>query len=123
MPVCCDPRKRLPLVLDADKDASPTPTFVFRYLSGRRFMELADMQEAALAANTTRDALAAIYNAIRVGLVGWHNVMDPDAAEPTPLAYDPARLEDVLSVSEAKELLDKLATSSRPSEDDQKKSE
>jgi hypothetical protein len=137
MPIYLDPKGKFDLTLASDKDKTPAPSFRFRYLNGRKWRKLAEIQdEIAKGAATGASGavtLDRIYEALRVGLVGWANVTTDDAevlgefnitpamqGEPMELPYKPELLDVIVGPGEANELLEGLVATIRPGADDVK---
>lgn len=108
MPIALEPGGRYPVVLEIDKDkpAATRPTFYFRALSGRKIKEatsyLAELKESA----NDDMAFVKFFDAVRVGLVGWEHMIDPETGE--PIAYDPQELDALVTPHEAMELFYKM---------------
>jgi hypothetical protein len=95
MPIALEAnRKPFPVVLksDAEKPEGQRPTFLFRVLTCREFNDL-----------TSHDAegIEGVLGTVCKMLVGWERMVGPDGEIP----YDPEKLQDLLTPSEAKELL------------------
>lgn len=144
MPIYLDPKGKFDLVLASDKGKTPEPSFRFRYLNGRKWAKLADIQDevnkAAAEGAAGSYALGKIFDALRVGMCGWKDVTTEDAEvvtefgipaeriqvqapSPVELPYKPELLDLILGPAEAKELLEGVVTHIRPTEDDRKNSE
>lgn len=96
MLIACDPNETADVTLPG-ADATPAerrPTFVYRHFTGRQIIERERLFDAA-------QGVEAVAVAVAVGLVGWRNVTDRDGR---PLAFDPAKIPDVLTPLELGEL-------------------
>lgn len=94
--------KQLELVLATDQELNEPPTFVFDYLPASRWTQAAGHFDSITAESKGAEAVAKIFDALRVGLRGWRNLKD---ANGNVIEYDPARLHEILTPEEAKELL------------------
>jgi hypothetical protein len=112
MPIALDPSKTFDLVLKSDEGKYPPPTFTFRYINGREWIGLAETLDGIQGANSGGKALRAIYDALRVPLVGWSNMGDHDFA--------PADLDLILNPGEAKELFEKVMANIQPGDAEKK---
>jgi hypothetical protein len=106
MPICFKPGRKITHVLKGDR-ADPSPArFTLSALSGEQAMDLAD-QLSALSdvakkkGLTGRQALKYVYDAVRPHVLGWDALRDADGKD---VPFDPAKLESILSVGEAREL-------------------
>ena len=122
MPIICDPTQTFKVVLAADENKDPQPAFLCRTLTMRQWREAAKLHDAAYRADTKDpDVVAdAVLAALRPLIVGWENVSDPDKKE-IPFAFE--KIEDVLIIDEAFELLSKAWKGQKPTVDEQKKSD
>ena len=100
MPAAIDPGGRYAVSLQIDKDKDPKPTFEFIFLTGRQQRQLLEIYEdigSDPAANVK--GLDKVFNMLRKFLTGWLNM---------PIDYDPAALEDLINLTEAMELINRL---------------
>lgn len=121
MPRALEPNQRFPYVLqfDRDKPEGEQPTFWFRSLSMREWKTLARLYDALDQDNVVK-RLDDVIAAIRIGLVGWNNLIDPDTGEQIP--YAPDELERLIDPFEANELFEALVGQNRATADDKKNS-
>lgn len=120
MPVAIDPNARVRFVLESDKGKSPEPAFFVRPLTMRVWRKLADTTDEMLKATEGNVAANKLIEAIKIGLVGWEGIVD---AKGNDIPFDPDKLEDIIDVDEAKELLDAVQDAGRLAREDKKKSE
>jgi hypothetical protein len=120
MPIALDPNKRFSVVLKSDRvgPEDQRPTFHCRYLSGREWLAVAELNDALLNSKTSREALETMYRLVGSSLTGWSNLRQADGTE---IAYDPTKLPDILNPAEIKEVLEAVMASIRPTADDKKK--
>ena len=120
MPIALDPNRRFSVVLKSDQTGpeDQRPTFHFRYLSGRDWMEVADLNDSILNSETSRQALERMYSLVGKSLTGWSAMRDASGAA---IEYDPAKLPELLNPAEIRELLEAVMGSIRPNADDKKK--
>lgn len=122
MPLVLEPDSTYEYVLsnDAGKPKEKQPTFIFKYLSSRKWRELArlsDKFDKDTAGDEGDAAMDAVFEAIKMALVGWRNMTWPDGKE---VEFDPDKLEDILMPDEAIELM-QAAVSQLPTAEDKKK--
>jgi hypothetical protein len=105
MAVGFDPQRPYDLWLDCFEDVSKEnrPCLVYRRITGREYGEMAKARE--LEGKSLNAEADAIYEALRIGLIGWKNQFNPETKE--PIEFDPAKLPDVVDPVEANELLNK----------------
>lgn len=105
MPLVLEPDSHYEYVLENDK-AKPKekqPTFIFKYLNSRKARELAKLSDKFQKDDAPDDAaMDAVYEAIKIALVGWRNMAWPDGKE---LEFNPEILDEILTLSESIELL------------------
>jgi len=126
MPLVLEPNATYEYVLDCDKEkpADKQPTFIFKYLSSREWKtaaKLSDKFDKKL--DSAKDgeigdvAVDAVFEAIKIPLTGWRNMTMPDGRE---IEFAAEKLEDILTPSEAMELM-RAAIDQLPSAKDKKK--
>jgi len=110
MPIAADPNQRFEIVLESDQalPEDERPVFVYRYLVKRKLGPIASLVERVTHAATDGDMPGhdELFDAIRTGLVDWRHMTDPEKQQ--ELAFDAARLEDLLTPGEAMEILFQL---------------
>lgn len=121
MPRALEPGATFDVVLACDKDKEPRPTFVFRALNGRDWKAVASLNDRLEKADNGTARIDLIFDAIRVGLTDWQNMVDPRTGEAIP--YNAADLDLLVDSVEAWELLGTMLHNGRVSADDKKKSE
>jgi len=121
VPIAFDPTQRLSVVLATDADKELPPTFYVRPLTLRetRAADTIDQRMRAAAQEPGSDPYAPLLDGIRVALVGWTQVTDL-AGE--MILYDPAKLEDVLTIEECFELMQKIVRAGALLKDEKKSS-
>ena len=119
MPLVLEPDSTYEYVLtnDAGKPKEKQPTFIFRYLSSRKWREVADLSDSFDKDDSGNAAMDAVFEAIKKTLAGWRNMTEPDGR---PVDFDIEKLEDIVTPGEAMELL-RAAVSQMPTVDDKKK--
>lgn len=126
MPIAIDPLQKFKISLssDIDKPEAERPAFIYRYATGRQWLEAKDFDRKIKEAKSDKDmpfdTISDLFDKLRFKLIGWENMNDPETGE--PISFNPAKLEDILTMSEAFELLG-LCLQQRVSEDDKKKLE
>lgn len=117
MPLACDPTAVQRIVLSDDQAAAAPPTFLYRYLTYRQQIELSRFQEslpdAAASAFEKQEAF------LTSGLVGWEHITDPATGQPMP--FDPTRILDVVTLTEAQEILSRRLLGNLPDLEAKKK--
>ena len=98
MPIALDPSETFEVSLPADegKAAETRPVFVCRFLTARRWREMARVGDESPEALTGEDVLDRAVHALRLSLCGWRGL-------PVEYAED-ADLLDLLTVGEVWEL-------------------
>ena len=106
MPLILEAKRTFKVVLETDKEKENRPYFEFKYLSGRKWKEVADEADAIDDSGSGRAAIDQLFKCLQLGLVGWGFMTDPVTDE--PIDYDPERLDDIVTIKEAHELLAKF---------------
>lgn len=119
MPLVLEPKAKFEVVLDCDskKYKEKQPTFIFKYLSSRKWKEMARLSDAFDKDDSGETAIDTVFKAIGMSLVGWRNMTDPDGSE---IAFDAESLDDIVTPAEALELM-QAAVSQLPTPEDKKK--
>lgn len=112
---------RVSLNSDVRIAADRRPAFLFRPVTGRMWKKAESLRKERHEASDPTELVDKICEMLRVGLVGWENMTDPDTGKPLP--YDPAELDRLLLLREAMELVDEMLTGGQVSPDDKKKSD
>lgn len=103
MPVLLETNQEFDVVLESDKNKVNPPKFVFKALSCRDWRKLAKLADA-ISAGSTDDAIDTIFGMLKIGLVNW----DLLTANGSKIPFNPDDLEDIITLSEANELLEKF---------------
>ena len=106
MPIALEPGGTYKVVLETDKGKSPEPAFLFPYLTGRQQRNLVDLFSQASPEPGKLVGLQEvdlIFDTCRKFLTGWVNI---------PIEFDPNKLEDVVTIQEATQLLIALSVQS-----------
>lgn len=133
MPRCLDPNSAFDLVLSGDegKPVDDRPFFRFRPFTvgqwKRALVELSKIERLDESdPDAMGEALAAACGLLRGSIVGWGNMYDesnvPEGADAPAIDFDPAKLEDVLALDEAMELVQRLTKGQTITLEDKKKS-
>lgn len=121
MPLILDPEATFEVVLDYDKkkDKKVRPVFVFKYLSARQWKKLAEIHDNFIEWSKigTDSILNHTFEGLRMVMVDWRNMK---TAKGESIEFDMEKLEDMLTPSEADELLI-AAVQQAPSVEDKKK--
>lgn len=119
MPLVLEPDSTYEYVLSCDKSKpeEKQPTFIFKYLSSRKWREVAKLSDTFDKDDSGETAIDAVFEAIKKTLTGWKNMNEPNGQE---IKFDAGKLEDIVTPSEAMELL-RAAVSQMPTVDDKKK--
>ena len=120
MPLILSPGRTYKHVLSGDRDSGQEklPTFIFKYLSSREWIKVSEQNDRFEAATGGPEVMAVVYEVIREVLVGWENLVDPE--DQKEITYDPDKLEDILTMREATELM-QVAIAQAPMPEDKKK--
>jgi hypothetical protein len=118
MPLILEPESTFEYVLDYDK-AKPKdkqPTFIFKFLSSRKWKEIAGLSDIFDKGESGEAAVDVVFKAIRGSLTGWRNMKNPDGSE---ITFDADLLDDIVTPAEAVELM-QAAVSQMPTAEDKK---
>jgi hypothetical protein len=101
MPLALDPDETFSLVLKTDesKPVDSRPAFLFRFLTARKFREVQRLRQEASDEKNNEKCASLIRDALVAGLNGWKNMAD--------IAYTPDAIDDVLTIVEKWELLNR----------------
>ena len=123
MPVALDPERTFFVVLDTDKEkpADTQPRFICRFLTTRKWREVAGAVDAVSETpNQTSEAVFdSLIGAAETVLCGWENMIGPDGKV---IRYDPGKIEDVLNPAEISELVYKALKGADLDADEKKRS-
>lgn len=111
MPRLLDPTFTVEAVLEYDRQKDNPPTFIFRALSVREYMQLGARYEDSTGSDA--DNMRRLVACLREGLVGWRNMPGHDT-------FDADKLEDILTLHEAAELTELMLAGQNLDEDDLK---
>jgi hypothetical protein len=119
MPLVLEPDSTYEYVLscDAHKPKEEQPTFIFKYLSSRKWREVAKLSDTFDKDDAGNAAIDAVFEAIQKTLAGWRNMIEPNGKE---IEFDAKKLEDIVTPAEAMELL-RASVSQMPTVEDKKK--
>ena len=118
MPLALEPNATYRVILESDQDKAKPPYFEFRYLSGREWKELSRKAEQLEAATTGAEAIDNTYDILKIGLVGWGNMVDPGSGREIP--FKPNEIDALLTINETHELLEKFRNQAIDAEDKKK---
>ena len=127
MPLATNPNQTFLVSLSTDIDIpeETRPAFRYRYSSGAHWRRIKEFHAAVMSANVDTDmpfdTIDTLFDHLRDRLVGWENMTDPDNAD-AQLSFEPGRLNELLTLGEAFELLT-LKMSQLPDDKDKKKLE
>lgn len=120
MPIATDPNSRLRVVLECDKGKSPEPAFFVRPSTLRVWRKSVEIEQSRHKAETPDQALNYLLEGIRLGLIGWENMIDEDGK---PIEYATENLDLVIGLEDAHELLSYVQSAGLLLIQDKKKSE
>jgi hypothetical protein len=121
MPLTCNPDSTYDVVLECDKHKEPDnqPAFVFQYLTGRKWKEVANLSDSFESASGGAAMLDLAFDTIKIALVGWKNLTNSKGEE---IPFNLNELDNILTMTEATELM-QAAVSQNVTVDDKKKLE
>jgi len=121
MPLTCDPDSTYDVVLEIDKDKEPDkqPKFIFQYLTGRKWKEVANLSDAFDEAKGGAAMLDLAFDTIKVALIGWKNLTNSKGED---IPFNLNELDNILTMTEATELM-QAAVSQNVTVEDKKKLE
>lgn len=119
MPLALDPEQKIviSLQLDQNKSEEVRPSFIVRFLSGRDRRKISENINEALKSKSDDDSEKLIFDAVKIGLVGWKNIVNR-AGEVIP--FDINLLPEILTDLEMWELIGLMLKKTRLSEIDLK---
>jgi hypothetical protein len=117
MPRVLAPGATIRVVLESDQSepVESRPTFLFRALSAREWMAVAEAAEA----DKKQTHIAMVLKLERIALIGWEN-MNRDG-QPIPFSLED--LDAIVDIGEAIELFEKFVNATKLSPADKKKLE
>lgn len=128
MPLALNPKAKFTVVLKSDlhKTTKERPVFLYRYLNGHEWDQVASssdrLQELKEQADAEgKDANSIVFEAAGTGLVGWKNMIDPKTKKGIPFRTGVKQLKKIVGQSEALELIGKILQQQKPTEKDLKK--
>lgn len=106
MPLATNPNRRFWVTLESDAylPEAERPRFQYRFLTGAEWERVAALLDGLDTSPGVGKAVETIFAAATTGLADWDRIVGPDGEA---LAFDPARLKEVLTVVEALELANK----------------
>ncbi len=119
MPLALEPNETFEIILESDKDKprETQPRFIYQYLTCRQWRQIARVQDEIEQQKDADAIMDKIFSAATTNLIGWVNMVHPQSG---PIPFDANKLEDLVGLAEAQELIVKLI-SQRPSPEDKKK--
>ncbi|HIJ70652.1 MAG TPA: hypothetical protein HPP87_04725 [Planctomycetes bacterium] len=119
MPLATNPRARFEVVLESDKGLPEDrrPKFIYRYLTGHQQKEIADIIDSIGRAKFGKEGIDRIFRAAKIGLIDWQNICNGDGK---PVDFDPEKLEQILGMTEALEMAQKVLGQAPDFEDKKK---
>jgi hypothetical protein len=120
MPIALDTNEKYRYVLSTDrsKPADKQPALIFHYPTCREVRQIANKFDEAEAAKTVGEGIDMRCEAIKIILCGWENFTDRDGS---PIPYDPAKIDEVLSDTDFTELNARLLREMSMSEVEKKR--
>lgn len=110
---------KVSLPCDIDVEEDKRPYFMLKYLSGKDWVEVGAIDEAIEKGEVknTKDIFDKLLNAVKIGIAGWGNMLDP--VTDTAIPFNDKNLPLVLNPVDAQELL-MLIMSQKPTATDKK---
>ncbi|MBN1377860.1 MAG: hypothetical protein JXA04_01340 [Gammaproteobacteria bacterium] len=104
MPIALDPDSTFKIILrsDEDKPEDSKPAFIFKYPTGRQWRKIAQVQDNLDDIESSNDLANKVFDSVKTLLVGWENMVDTTGQ---CIGYDQEKLEDILTLPEAEELI------------------
>jgi hypothetical protein len=107
MPLALDPDATFDLVLatDQERPEESRPSFIFRFMANRHWKELAHVADHLdeLGVQGIDAVLGRMEDVLKLGLVGWKNMVDPATRKVIP--YDPQDFDRLVTPAEMSELM------------------
>lgn len=122
MPIFLEPGQRYPIVLESDKGKIPTPTFYAKSQSMRGQLAISEVLDQLTSDDsvTTEKLFDATKEKLGEVIFDWSNMIDPETKKEIPFSKN--LFLDVLTYSEARELLRKIAYNMHYASPEEKKS-
>jgi hypothetical protein len=126
MPLACDPSQTYKVSLDSDLEKNPKPAFLFRYLARRAYLAFEAQYHQTFKKADLVDAppnpdphhrSGKVFEMLGQIMTGWEHIL----VDGQVTVFSPDRLEDVLTIREGFELLDKAYAGQVLSLEDKKK--
>ncbi len=108
MPIATDPTQRIRIILEADKDKKPQPAFIYTPLTVRQFRIVSEVNDRLAGISDLNQMMDRITECVKIGLVDWENIQNP--MDGTPVKFDVACLEDILTMPEMQEMIAQRTT-------------
>ncbi len=107
MPLALDPKRKNKIVLhsDSDKPEEKQPAFIFNFLNGRQWLQLAELDDELGKIEGSVAAGEHTFKMLRKFLIGWENMTGRDGVV---IPFNADRIEDIVGLMEATELTQKL---------------
>lgn len=120
MPLITSPKRTYKITLEIDKDVTPQPAFIYRYLTCEEYRQIGEVQDTLDQCKNTAEVMDKIFQAASMNLVGWENMTD---ANGNSLLFAIDKLESIVTMPEMQELIVKQLKSQNITPDEKKSSE
>lgn len=108
MPIAMDPQQTIKLVLERHFEKLAPPTFLYKPLTARQWRTVAGLNDRIGELDNPNAMIDGMVECVRLGLVGWENMVEMDTGD--PVAFAPDRLEDIVTMPDLQELIAQRTT-------------
>ena len=124
MPLATNPKKKIRIVLESDKDLPPgeQPVFIYHYLDGYEEMDRTALWDGIDSQDDEEAAIEMGYRAALIGMEAWENIKDRKG-QLIEFAPTAEVLRGIVGMAEAMELVVKVMNETRVQPVDKKKSD
>ena len=102
MPIGLDPQATFNYILESDRGKEKAPTFKIRFLTGRQWRTISQVEKDLQAATDGTEVLDHSLKIINIAVIGWENMMNGDGKK---ITFGSMAFDEILTISEIMELM------------------